>query len=304
MILLPLILVAHLYLGLNYDFFDVSENIDPNLLNLTFHFNYIIAPILVIAFIFLNAYLINLIFNTNQFYTRYTYLPSYFYVLISLCFPYSVYFTGDVVAHTFIILVFLQLYRLNQNQDGKANTFNAGLFLSLAAVCNPTYAPLLICIFFCVGVVRPFVFREYLLLLVGVALPVVYLFVFYPNFYNNMLDLILNKQFGGSIGWIFLGIISLFMLIIFFGLIGLVKYSATSSIRFKKLRNILLYFLLFSGLIIGSLTAFGGSVFYTSLLAVPVSLLLPYAYLEIKIKNVINILSWVLLVVGFAKFFI
>lgn len=304
MVLLPIILVTHLFMDVTFPFFDISDNIDPNIFKYPFHFNGILPYVLSIGFIFLNAYLINLIFNSNQFYQRYTYLSSYFYVLISISFPYSNYFTGDSVAHTFIILVFLQLYQLNQNQSGLSNTFNAGLFLSLAAICNPLYIFFLPCLFFCVAVIRPFIFREYLLLVIGVLLPIFYLFIFHPSFYINLADFILNKHFEGNIGWVFLGILSLAGVFVFLGLIGLIKYSRTSSIRFKKLRNILLYFLLFGGVVLLITTAFGGSVFYSSLLVVPVSLLLPYSYLSLKFKKPINILAWGLLIIGFAKFFI
>lgn len=304
MILLPIILVAHLLMGLTFPFFDISDNIDPNIFKFSFHFDGIIGYLLTIGFIFLNAYLINLIFNSNQFYRRYTYLPSYFYVLISLSFPYSNYFTGDSLAHTFIILVFLQVYKLNQNQSGKSNTFNAGLFLSLASICNPIYGVFLPCLLICIRVIRPFVFREYLLLLVGVILPVFYVFAVYPGFYISLIDFILNKHFEGNIGWVFLGILSAVAVFVFLGLIGLIKYSGTSSIRFKKLRNILLYFLFFGGLTLLVITLFGGSVFYASILVVPVSLLLPYAHLALKIKKPINLLAWGVLIIGFAKFFI
>ncbi|MGB0932719.1 MAG: hypothetical protein ACPGU5_00450, partial [Lishizhenia sp.] len=205
------------------------------------------------------------------------------------------------LAHTFLILVLLQLYKLNQNNCGKANTFNAGIFLSLAIIFNPIYFVFLPCLLLCVSVIRPFVFREYLLLLVGAFLPFLYILIFDKTFAIDQIKLNFNASFIGDMVWVLIVLVIFFVI---FSIAGLIKYSATSSIRFKKLRNILLYILLFGFIGLGTMIISNGSIFYASVVVVPLSLLLPYSFLGLKLKKLLNILAWCLLVIGFAKFFI
>src|SRR5690554_615922 len=100
------------------------------------------------------------------------------YVLMVFLFPISLRFGEDLIAHFFFILSFYQLLSIRQNDDARNNTFLSGLFLGAAATFLPIYVTFILLIWLGVFIMRPFVFREYLLPLVALVLPFLFNFEF------------------------------------------------------------------------------------------------------------------------------
>ena len=68
----------------------------------------------------------------------------------------------------------IQLFRLYQNEDGRAAVFNAAFFAGISAVVHPPIIMILPFLFIMVWSIRPFVLRESLLLITGFGIPLIY----------------------------------------------------------------------------------------------------------------------------------
>jgi len=215
------------------------------------HFNPIASQICASLFILGNAIGINAIFNWNQFLERNSFMSSLLYIVL-LSFYHSFYqLDGLLISHTFLILCLYQLYFLRQNEDGRKLVFNAAFFGGLAATFHPPLIVLLPFLFFMIWNIRPFVFREILLCLIGFSVP-----LFYAGFYliytGTSIDLKLLKtstnydrqQFD------FLVTSGIFLFSLLLSLVSIQAQIQKSSIRLKKMTRILWWFVLV-GLIIG-----------------------------------------------------
>ncbi|SFT85768.1 hypothetical protein SAMN05216474_2765 [Lishizhenia tianjinensis] len=302
--LLPLLLIAHLIFELNFDYFQAGINSDTNITGYYFNTFQPWSNYLSLVLLLANAIFLNFIFNTHEFWVKSTYIPSFIYILLSFYFPHSVYLTGEVLAQSFILMILYQLYSLNQQDDARKKSFNMGLFTALAVVCNPLYLVVLPSVMISLKFIRPFVLREYILLLLGFILPFIYLLVFDIELSRNLFQLLDKFQFSSENLLLFIVSSITVGILLSFGIMGLLNRSKTSSIRFKKLRNITLSFILFIVLGVGLSIALGGSVYYSSMLIVPLAFILPYSYLSLRIKGLVEVLILTLLLISVAKFFI
>lgn len=203
------------------------------------------APLL----IFVNALILNGIFNKNGFMEKNNYLPALLYV-VGKSFFHSYYFiNGFGLAETFLILAFMQVFRLDQNSDGRKAVFNAAFFTGVAASFYPSlllFAPFL---FIVVWILRPFVFRESALLAIGFLVPLVY-----AGCYNFIFRLPISGDLftGFPTEWKFpdLYVIAGGLLLLGFAAISSVSQKlGQSSIRLKKLFRVIAWMLLFYSLL-------------------------------------------------------
>lgn len=199
----------------------------------------ILAPLVVFG----DAVLINFIFNKNGFKGRNTFIPSLLYVGTHSFFHSFYYFSVYSILSTLLLLILHQMFRLDQNKDGRKQVFNIGFFLGCAAVLFPPIVLLYPFIQPSIWIHRPFIFRENSLLLAGIITPILYLWVFL--FYYNLDFFSLLFDFSAiSSQWIpllvlgaLLVIASLIHLPVFF------QYNSQSSIKLKKNIRVLLIFL-------------------------------------------------------------
>lgn len=304
LVLLPVILIAHYILELNFNYFLEGNNSDTNITGLSFNFFPPFGNYFALLLLCCNAIFLNFIFNSHEFWMKSNYLPSFIYILLNLYFPHAIYFTGELLAQSFVLLILHHLYTLNQQEDARKKSFNIGLFLGLAGLCNPLYLFLLPSIMLSIKFIRPFIFREYFLLIIALLLPFVYLIIFQVDVFDRIFTLLNKFEYSDSKIINFSVFMTVTGLIAIFALFGLIQKSKTSSIRFKKLRNITLSFIIFLSLAIGISLLFGGSVYYCGMLVVPLSFILPYAYLSLKVKGLIEVLTLTIILISIAKFFV
>src|SRR5690554_5350304 len=107
------------------------------------------------------------------------------YVLMVFLFPISLRFGEDLLAHFFFILSFYQLLSIRQNDDARNNTFLSGLFLGAAATFLPIFASFILIIWLGIFTIRPFVLREYILPVVGMTFPFLWVYLVNPYFINE-----------------------------------------------------------------------------------------------------------------------
>ena len=205
----------------------------------------IFAPIIILV----NAILVNSIFNRNGFMEKNNYLPALLYV-VSKSYFHSFYFVnGFGLAETFMILAFMQVFRLDQNTDGRKAVFNAAFFAGIAASFYPILLLFLPFLFVIVWVLRPFVFRESALLAVGFLIPLIY-----AGCYSTIFEIpIKGSSFTGfPEEWKFPDLYVIGGGLFLLGIATVSSLSqklGQSSIRLKKLFRVILWMILFYTLV-------------------------------------------------------
>ncbi|MEX2485963.1 MAG: hypothetical protein WED10_15430 [Brumimicrobium sp.] len=303
-VLIPIMVLGHLLLDAFFPSFELLAIGQENLWGLDFTLiDALTSRIGAFFAVCINAILINWFFNTHEFYDRNNYLPSLVYVLLVFLFPLSLRLGEDLIAHTFFILSLSKLYDIKQNDDARANTFLSGLFLGGAITFLPIYIYFLIFIWFCTLSIRPFVSREFVLPIIGVALPLGWVAFIDPNFYENFI------LFTSFLEYSHYGIITLLIPHIIVALLSIIAYKhildrrSKSSIRYKRIIGLTSYVFLFSILVSIAVVLINGSYFYFTIGAVILSIIIPYSYLDSRHKWIPSILLYVLLLINIAKFF-
>ncbi len=93
-----------------------------------------------------------------------------------------------VIANLFMLLAIHQLMQMYRKETAYANAFNTGFFISLAALFYIPSLFFILLLWFGLIILRPFVWREWLISFIGILLPWLYLIFYY--FWNNKLDVL------------------------------------------------------------------------------------------------------------------
>jgi len=302
--LLILPLMAATYVGLNLYFpYHASEG--------TAHFGFWgdflpqsswISQTLAPTFIFAEAVLINTLYNRNEFLDRNTFTPALLYLTMMSAFHCFYFLDGFAVAQFCIIMAIEQLFQLYQNEDGRKRVFNIGFWLGVACTFHPVLVLLLVVAFWMVWVIRPFVMRESVLLVLGFLMPLMY-----GGFYSAWAGIkIQNEQITATAfelnieDVVVIGGLTFMFIVLSLG--TLTQKFQQSSIRLKKLFRILLIFINFTLL----LTIFE-YFFYTkkealAMVFVPLMFVLPYAFGYKKLRDVSVIAFYLLLLFSVGRF--
>jgi len=260
----------------------------------------ILAPITIL----INSIMLNNLFNRNEFMENNNFLLSLLYV-VAMSFLPSFYFLDNVLlAQTCLILMLSQVFKLNQNKDGRKHTFNAFFFFGVACSIYPNVFLGLPIMFFTVGIFRPFLLREFFLALTGFLLPILYsslyFFIFKPS---KLYSLIFVSDLPENS---FADILLFAFLLLFFliGISKILKKVRSSNIRLKKLFRALFFLLLFSFIywiieffVFKSTKGLG-------LVIIPLMFIIPYAFGERKVEIGAIIIYYSFFFLALGKFFI
>tara|TARA_B100000508_G_scaffold141097_1_gene147106 strand:+ start:216646 stop:217599 length:954 start_codon:yes stop_codon:yes gene_type:complete len=303
LVLIPLLVAGHLVLDIYFPSFEMLAVGQENL----WDFDFKLIPALyartgAFVFVCLNAFLINYVFNTHEFYERNNYLPSLIYILLVFLFPMSLRLGEDLIGHTFFILSINKLFDIKQNEDARHMTFLSGLFIGLAITFLPVYIYFILFIWLGTLTIRPFVLRETLLPLFGAIIPLMWIWLIDQHFYQSFIE------FDSSLDYSKFGNILIFiphvivLLLIIVANKNIIDRRAKSSIRYKRILGLVIYTLLYSILVGGVILAFFETYFYFTIGAVILSIILPYAYLGSKHKWFPAGLLYLLLILNVVKF--
>lgn len=294
------------YLLLNNTFPQVQPTPELNLgLFGSYTTSVFIKQIAGVVIVLLNGIGINFIFNHYNFHEKSTFLPALIYAVWMSFFDELYNPSSFILSHTLFILVLFQLFRLNQNEDGRKIVFNAGFFAGLAVCFHLPLIIFLPFLFVMVWSIRPFLLRESLLILTGFCVPLIYagatMFIFSIPFQQNWE---LNTHYL----WIEelkLLVYFLFTLIfIVLSAFGIRSKLQKTSIRFRKYARIL-WMLLFGGMCIGFIDVLlSRQVEYFSLIFIPISFFSFFAFIRKPLATITTILFLILVIASFLKFFL
>ncbi len=240
-----------------------------------------ISLLLAALLTFVQSLLVNLIINENKITAKKNYLGGGVYIIFVSFFTEGIYLSPALFSATFILLMLRSLFLLAKADKQNGNIFDLGFMVSIAALFYfPTWGFLLF-LLLGLGTVRPFVFREWIILWLGVVAP---LFVLFTIFFYNDLSLptvtLHNWNLDGQISELMkiqivvLGFIALFVIV--------TSQSALSgvAIQVRKFSSLLLFSLL---IIVASFFLQADLHWSHAVwLAIPLSILLTMFLLQIR----------------------
>jgi hypothetical protein len=303
--LIPILVFG--YLGVNYS---IEYFIQGQTSNLGFWGEVVIGYPKISAFsaaviIILNALLINHIFNTNEFLERNSYMSSLLYVVL-MSFYHSFYcLDGILIAHLGIILMLYQFFKLRQNQDGRIPVFNGAIFAGIAASFHPPLLSVLPVLLFMIWIIRPFIFRETILALIGFGIPVIYATLYLWNSSHGIELEIIEKSTnynGKQLDFLVMAV--LFTLLFILSLVTISGRMQKSTNRLKKLAS-MLWWLVFIGVIFGMVDLFFfKQIERFSFLMLPLSFFLTFSFSNKTFGGIATFLFYLTFLYSWIKFFI
>jgi hypothetical protein len=304
LLLIPVLIAVYFFMNYQSDYYTASATTNLGLWGEAVVFP-VSGNIIAALFICLNALAINWIYNTNEFLERNSYLSSLLYVVL-MSFYHSFYSVdGLLIAHSCLILTLYQFFELRQNEDGRRHVFNGAFFAGLAASFHPPMVALIPFILIMIWNIRPFIFRETLLALIGFSIPLLYggVYLWYSghsielkileqatNYYKKQTDFLVTAV--------------LFTLLFLLSLVSIRGKMQKSSIRLKKLVR-MLWWLVAVGILFG----LGDFIFFRqierfSFLMIPLSFFLTFSFTDKTFGISASILFYLTFVYSLINFFL
>lgn len=303
--LLPLFTAIYVLLNVFFPEYNSSNEFDLGLFGTYLWNSSLTRQMIGGTVVFLNAIGINYIFNHYNFYEKTTYFPAFIYIVWMSFFEGMYNLDGFVISHIACILMILQLFKLNQNEDGRKIVFNAAFFAGLATCLHLTNVVILPFLFLMVWIARPFVLRESLLLLAGFITPLLYagvLILFQNDSLQQDWELDTNNLWLDRAGIMIISTAALLFIIL--SVFGIRNKLQKSSIRFRKLTRILWMFF-FMSLSIGLLDLLLlAQMDSFSLVFVVVPIFSFFSFLKKPLSVIASGLFFLVMICSFLKFFL
>lgn len=124
---------------------------------------------------------LNRLVNVFGFYSKNTYLPGLIFAISLMGFG-EFRFSMDLVACALLIIGMSYLFRINRQDSAQSSVFMAAFFFGSASVFEPLMLPIVLLPWFTLVVFRSFVWREWMVTILGAGLPWLYFIALYFAF--------------------------------------------------------------------------------------------------------------------------
>ncbi len=303
LLLIPFFLVCYQMLNYYFEFVELVPNQHFGLWLENIELNAIIAVVLASLVVLLNSFGLNLLVNRNNFYERNTYLVALIYVVFMSLFECSYFLNSTLLLHSTIIFMIHQLFELNKREDGRKNIFNAFLFFAIGVTLCPIYIFLLPMLIVSVTVIRQLSFKEFLMAFSGFSIPFMYYFsitylngsVWRPSLWSSHFEIPQKDFWFVTISLIVFLVLSLFSVVF--------KMRQAKIQTNKQIRSLIILILFFFLLSLYELISFQ-QIDHFSLLIIPMSVLLIFAFLSDTYGMAANVLFYMVMVYSVIKFFL
>jgi hypothetical protein len=223
-------------------------------------------------------------------------LPALMYVVLMSCFPEQLSFNPLLFANFLIILFIDKIFQLYQAKTAVFQTFDAGLYIGIAALFYWPCLFLFPLIWAALVLLRPFQLKEWLTAFLGLCFPFLFsgaiLFAFdmfsistinafVEPLYKVHFSAVFNETY--IILFVFLSILILASVYTFFKEIG-----TFAKIKTRKFLNLFVFFFLFAAL--SYLVSVKKTMVSLSFLAVPLAVLFSNYFVSIKRQLIAEIL--------------
>lgn len=214
------------------------------------------------------AFLLNFVLQAHQVMAKKNWLPALLVVVFGSCSPGLLWPGPQQLAGLLLIVVAHILLGTYRQDKSFGAVFNCGLLIGLAA---QLYFPSLVFFFFGIFVIiilRPFIWREWVMLILGTLIPFLYaaVYFFWNDTYSDtmqrvIIDPVLNRSFFLKLGSsdYFLAAMTGLVLLVSAG--RLISGSLTSTLKTKKGISVMLWFTFFALVAILPAQSFGVGTF-------------------------------------------
>lgn len=135
---------------------------------------YSVFTVILIA---LQAIWLNVIVAQHKLFLHNTYIVSFSFVALSALHPSLSSFNPLLLVNFLVIFSLQELLQLKNAQKVSKQLFNIGFLVMLAAILHFSAVFLILFSFFAVALLRPFVFKEWMILIAGLLMPIYFLLV-------------------------------------------------------------------------------------------------------------------------------
>jgi hypothetical protein len=133
--------------------------------------NGLLCSLISFGLLYLQALLITYLANEYRMMARQNFLPGMSYLMITSLLPEWNYLSAPLLSATFIIWIFITLFRLYNSPIAKAQVYNIGLITGISSYIYFPSACFIICILLGLMILKPFRFNEIILFLLGCITP-------------------------------------------------------------------------------------------------------------------------------------
>jgi len=249
--------------------------------------NIITGNIIAFATILISGIMISSFVNKSIYFNKINYLPAFFYVLLMSSMKEFSCHNPIIYANLFLILGFGRLHLIYQQEKCKNHIFISSTYIFIATMFFLPYIVFLILVWIVLFLIRPIVFKEWIMPFISFIVIGFNSFVIYRLFFENILfdynfintSIIITNSDSD----LYIYIISVIAIFSIISIIALSKKYIQSVNRFKKLSLTAIYFLLIS--ISLSTYFYFANLNNASILimAVPLSIILPFiSYIRTK----------------------
>ncbi|MFM8595770.1 MAG: hypothetical protein ACKOBN_01595 [Flavobacteriales bacterium] len=228
----------------------------------------------------INALCLNWVFNSQEFLEKNTYIISLNYLIFSSFFIDFGHFSWMPIIHTCCILMLAVFFGVRPQIDARKAGFNAGFLFGIALLFNSQLLFLIPALLIMLVVLRTLQIRELILLLLGLASPILLL---YASYYVAEQPFNFPFKFNGQLSqlhWFEITILVLLHILLVLSLIGLRARLLKASLRLKKQIQVLNVFTFFTWFLGLSAFILVSQTSLLSLLVLPLSFYFAYALLS------------------------
>ncbi len=265
----------------------------------------LIAFILVIA----QAFLLNKILIENAIIRKNSFLPAFVYIIIMSQSKELHTIYPALIANLLLIVVFYYLLKIYNETEAYLEILNAGFLVGLASLFYLPSIFFIILLWIGFIIYSIFLWREWVISLIGLLIPYIFLFTYY-FWFDRMDDMLSNYLvFFDNISELFFELnifqiitLSMIALFVLLAINRIIISLNTKTISIRKKSIIMIWFFLISliSLIFGSRSNIG----YLALTFVPCASLIAYYFSDIKKKVVIEVLFVILILLIFSSRFV
>ena len=148
--------------------------------------NGLIHSLLSFILLYVQALMVNYLVNEYRLLPKQNYLPAMAYLLLTSLLPEWNYLSSPLVSSTFIIWLFILLFRLYNTGVARGPIYNIGLLLGISSYFYFPSASFLLCILLGLIILKPFRLNEVILFLMGCLTP--YYFIAAALFLKDQLS--------------------------------------------------------------------------------------------------------------------
>lgn len=139
----------------------------------------LVLSIIALLLVLLEAIFVNFLVRRAEIMDATTFMPAFLYVVLMSLQPNMLMLHPMVIANLFLCLAVYKLMQTYKQDTAYSEIFDASLFISLAAIIYMPSVIYLLLIWIALIIIRPFIWREWIISLIGFSTPWIFVLFYY-----------------------------------------------------------------------------------------------------------------------------